>query len=135
MSTYIVLLHSDEAAWENADESTRARVRAAHAEFAQRAIAAGHRLVGGEELDRSRTATVVRRVAEGRFETSEGPYAEAVEQIGGFYAVETDDPAGLAEIVQVLAWQDGSACEIRPVIDHSMDADLGSRAQAAAGVS
>ncbi|MDM7854844.1 YciI family protein [Cellulomonas alba] len=135
MSTYIVLLHSDEAAWENADEATRERVRSAHVEFAQRAIGAGHRILGGEELDRSRTATVVRRDGEGRFETSEGPYAEAVEQVGGFYAVETDDPAGLAEIVQVLAWHDGAACEIRPIIDHSMDVDLGARAQAAAGVS
>lgn len=132
MSTYIVLLHSDEAAWDNADEATRARLRTAHVEFAQKAIAAGHRLTGGEELDRSRTATVVRRESEGQFETSEGPYAEAVEQIGGFYAVETDDVAGLAELVQGLAWHDGAVCEIRPIIDHSMDVDLGSRAQAAA---
>jgi hypothetical protein len=130
-STYIVLLHSDEARAATADEATLAEMRQAHVEFARATLAAGHRIVGGEQLARSGTAIVVRREGED-FETSEGPFAETTEQIAGYYAVETDDPAGLARLVAPLAWHDGASVEIRPIVDHSADLDLGARAHAAA---
>jgi hypothetical protein len=127
-STYVVLLHSHEDLWTNADEDLKARVRDAHVTFAREMTAAGHRIVGGEELQRSATAVVVRADGDG-FETSEGPYTETVEQIGGFYLVATDDVADVARLAAPLAYHDGSAVEIRPIVDHSADLDLGARAQ------
>jgi hypothetical protein len=130
-TTYVVLLHNHERLWADADDELRARVRDAHVTFARETAAAGHRILGGEELQGSGSAIVVRADGNG-FETSEGPYAETVEQIGGFYLVATDDVAGLARLAAPLAYHDGSAVEIRPVVDHSADLDLGARAQSEA---
>jgi hypothetical protein len=130
-STYIVLLHSDEQRVVTATAADLAAMHAAHVEFARATLTAGHRIVGGEHLTPAGSAIVVRRDGE-TFETSEGPYTETTEQIAGYYAVETDDPAGVAELAAPLAWHDGAAVELRPVVDHSADADLGVRAHAAA---
>lgn len=130
-STYVVLLHGDEQWWRTADAESFARMRSAHVQFAQDTLAAGHRIVGGEQLQPSGTAIVVRAGGAGH-ETTEGPFAETVEQVGGYYVVETDDVAGLAALVAPLADFPGAAVELRPVVDHSGDADLGARAHARA---
>ena len=44
---------------------------------------------------------------------TDGPYAEAAEQLTGFYLVETDDPDDLLEVCKVLA-EGESLIEVRP---------------------
>ena len=65
------------------------------------------------------TATVVRAQG-GKVVTTDGPFAEAKEVIGGFYVIEAPDrdhavalAAGLAE-----ARQGHGGVEIRPLVDH-----------------
>lgn len=102
MTEYVVLLTGDEATWEAAGPEERAQIYARHGEFSRLLEERGHRVTGGAELAHSRTAKVVRRSAEDVVVT-DGPYVESVEQLGGFYVVESDDLDDLLQICAVLA--------------------------------
>jgi hypothetical protein len=117
MTTYVVLLPGDENAWESASEEHRAAMYAKHGEFARLLSERGHTITGGAELTHSRGARVVRRSA-GGVAVTEGPYAETVEQLTGFYVVETDDLDDLLEVVGVLADAEG-AVEVRTAVGAS----------------
>ena len=113
MTTYVVLLPGDERTWESASEESRAAMYAKHGEFARLLAERGHKVTGGAELTHSRAAKVVR--ADGSI--TDGPYAETVEQLTGFYVVETDDLNSLLEVCAVLADAEGSV-EVRETVDH-----------------
>jgi hypothetical protein len=112
MTEYVVLLPGDESAWAAATEEHRQRVYGAHREFARLLEERGHRVSGGSELTPSREARVVRTDADGNQTVTEGPYAETVEQLTGFYVIESDDLEDLVEVCKVLGHSEG-AIEIR----------------------
>jgi hypothetical protein len=111
MTTYVILLPGDEGTWEAATPEQRAATYADHERFSRTLEERGHRIVGGAELAHSREARVVRRGADGLVVT-DGPYAEVVEQLSGFYLVESDDLDDLAQVCGILA-TGGEAVEIR----------------------
>lgn len=108
-----MLLAADEAVWPAMSESERAEVLAAHDAF-DRAVRARGTIVAGEALGESDTATTVRHV-EGRVQITDGPYAEAVEQLGGFYLVDLDDLDQVTEVCALLPSY--YAVEIRPAVE------------------
>jgi hypothetical protein len=111
MTTYAILLPGDEDQWEAASPEQRAAVFAEHERFSSTLEERGHRIVGGAELAHSREARTVRRGDDGPVVT-DGPYAELVEQLSGFYLVESDDLDDLAGVCAILAGDDGGV-EIR----------------------
>jgi hypothetical protein len=113
MSRYIVLIPDDEAAWEASTEEDRQRMYALHQKFSELLEERGHKMTGGAELAHSRTAKTLRTAADGTTTVTDGPYAEAAEQLTGFYLVDTDDPEGLIECCKVLA-EGESVIEVRP---------------------
>lgn len=117
-TTYAVLLPGDESAWEAASPEERAATYAVHSEFARLLEERGHRVTGGAELTHSRGARQVRQGPDGAAVVTDGPYAESVEQLTGFYLVETGDLDGLLEICGVLAGAEGTI-EVRATVDHS----------------
>ncbi len=121
MTEYAVLLPGDESTWAQASPEERSAAYARHTEFAQALEARGHKVVGGAELTDSSTARTVRRTADGHTVT-EGPYAESVEQLTGFYLVESDDLDDLTEVVKILADAEGGI-EIRACVDHAPSGD------------
>jgi hypothetical protein len=114
MAEYVVLLPDDESLWDNGTEDDHAAVYATDAEFARLLAARGHRITGGRELGHTSQTRVVRRRAK-RIVVTEGPYTESVEQLSGFYFVESDDLDDLVEIAKVLL-RSHAAVEIRPVV-------------------
>jgi hypothetical protein len=112
MTTYAVLLPGDEAYWDNLPDEGRSSVYALHEKFAAALAERGHTVKGGAELTHSRTARTVRGSAEGLVVT-DGPYAETVEQLTGFYLVETDDLDDLVEVTKILADPAHGGIEIR----------------------
>ena len=115
MTTYVVLLPGDEDSWESASEEHRSAMYAKHGEFARLLAERGHTVTGGAELTHSRDARVVRRSESGSASVTEGPYAETVEQLTGFYVVDTDDLDDLLEVAAVLADAEG-AVEVRAAV-------------------
>ncbi len=111
-TTYAILLPGDEAAWDSASQAEREAVYARHTRFAEQLAARGHVVKGGAELTHSREARVVRRVG-GKLRVSDGPYAESVEQLTGFYLVETDDLDDLIDCIGILEEIGDGAVEVR----------------------
>ena len=112
MDEYLILLPGDETAWEQASPEQRAAVYEQHGRFAQVLAERGHTIVGGAELTHSREARVVRGTLDD-VSVTEGPYAETVEQLTGFYQVRTADLDDLFEVCGLLAG--GTGVEVRPV--------------------
>ena len=119
MTTYVVLLPGNEDTWASASEEQRAATYAQHGEFARMLGERGHTITGGAELAHSREARVVRRDGDS-VSVTDGPYAETVEQLTGFYIVESDDLDDLLEVCGVLAGAEGGV-EVRGTVDHSGD--------------
>ena len=89
-------------------------------------------MLAGEALRTTRTATTV-RVVDGRTITTDGPYAETKEALGGFYLVEAAD---LDEAISFAAMIPGArygAIEIRPIWDYGADDETAAVGAAAAG--
>jgi len=107
MREYVVLLPGDEAVWAAATEDQRQATYAKHHEFAKLLEERGHRVSGGAELAPSTAARVLRTDADGNQTITEGPYSEAVEQLTGFYVIETSNPEDLLEVCKVLGEREG----------------------------
>ena len=113
MPQYAALLYTEDLDWTADAQSERTKQ---YAEFGDNN---GPIIAGGAALYPTSTATTV-RVRGGRggdVVTSDGPYAETKEILGGFYLLEASD---LDEAVQLAAqipaaWGVGGV-EVRPVI-------------------
>jgi hypothetical protein len=112
MTEYVVLLPGDESRWEATSPEDKERMYAIHREFAQALEERGHKVTGGTELAHSREAKVLRTDADGSHTVTEGPYTETVEQLTGFYVVQTDNLDDLIEVCKILGRGEG-AIEIR----------------------
>lgn len=111
---FVVLLHQDERVWAEATADERERYIREHDDFSAAAEAAPDvAILGGEALTSVRSATTMRRRGD-QVTVSEGPFAETVEQLGGFYVVETPD---LDVLTGLLARLPEYTLEIRPVAE------------------
>jgi len=117
MTEYIVLIPDNEDTWAMADPSRRQAVYTQHSTFAQALAERGHKMTGGAELTSASEGHVVRR-SESGLSITQGPYAESVEQLSGFYVVETDDLDDLLQVCGILTDGEG-ALEVRPCVDQA----------------
>ena len=107
MSQYVGLLPGDEAEWEAAPEERRQATYAQHHEFAKLLEERGHRVTGGAELAHSRETKLLRTAADGTQTVTDGPFAETVEQLTGFYLIDSPDLDDLLEVCKVLGKGEG----------------------------
>ncbi len=98
--------------------------------FTEQLRAAGQ-YVAGEALHPVRTATTV-RVRGGRLTTTDGPFAETREQLGGFYLVEARDLNEALQIAARIPSAHTGSVEVRPVVDFGEAAGDAASADAAA---
>ena len=112
---YLCLIYTDEAVFQNMSQSEASAMIEAYKSFTQETVASG-RFVGGNRLQPIETATTV-RVRNGRVSTTDGPFAETKEQLGGYYLIEAND---LNEAIQVASRIPGAtvgSIEVRPIAD------------------
>ena len=84
-------------------------------EYTERLKASGA-LLGGEALQPTSTATTVRK-KDGKVMTTDGPFAETKEQLGGFYMIECEDlDAALGWAAQIPSVGRGPV-EVRPIME------------------
>jgi hypothetical protein len=74
--------------------------------------------LGGEALEPVPAATTV-RVRDGRTTTTDGPFAETKEALGGFYLVEAKDLDEALELGAACPGAKYGTIEVRPVVDYS----------------
>jgi hypothetical protein len=112
MTEYVVLIVGDaERWWTTMSEQERTAAYAEYDRFTGELMSRGHTITGGAELAHSGTARTL-RTTNGTVSITDGPYAETVEQLTGFYLVRSEDLDDLAEVCRILADADG-AIEIR----------------------
>ena len=109
---YLVLMADEEGGWDTATAAERQRVMDAHDAF-HRAVTDRATMVAGEALAESSEGRTLRHV-DGEPVVTEGPYAEGVEQLGGFYLVEADSIDLVLDLCRALPAS--YAVEVRPVI-------------------
>jgi hypothetical protein len=72
--------------------------------------------VAGEALHPVATATTV-RIRNGKMSTTDGPFAETKEQLGGFYLIEAADLNEAIEIAAKIPSARTGSVEVRPIVD------------------
>jgi hypothetical protein len=114
---YLCLIYSDESQWETMPRAEYNAVMAEYLAFTGHIRGQG-RYLAGEGLQPTHTATTV-RVRKGKISTTDGPFAETKEQLGGFYLIDAKDlKAAIRSASQIPSARYG-AIEVRPVVDFS----------------
>jgi hypothetical protein len=113
---YLLTIYDDESTWNDVTPEQSAQVMAAYGAFGEAAQSAGV-LLGGEGLQPTSTATTV-RVRDGEALTTDGPFAETREQLGGYYLLDCKDlDDAISWAAKIPGAQSGSV-EVRPVMDY-----------------
>jgi hypothetical protein len=111
---YLLMIYQSEAESGKIDAATRQKVTAEYGAFTQSIIQSGN-FKAGDGLQPTTTATTV-RVRDGKTLTTDGPFAETREQLGGYYLVEAKDlDAALAMAARIPGAKTGSI-EVRPIM-------------------
>jgi hypothetical protein len=110
---YALLICTDQSAMEAASP---AEAQASVAQYVAFGEEMGRRgvLQGGERLRPTTDATTV-RVRDGEVLTSDGPFAETKEQIGGFYLVDCKDLDEAIEVAAKIPSARVGTIEVRPI--------------------
>jgi len=112
---YLLLIYGDENGWETMSEEERGQIFQAYGTYTQELQDSGA-MVAGDALQPTQTATTV-RVRDGKRLTTDGPFAETKEQLGGFYLIQAKD---LNEAIQVAAKIPSArlgSVEVRPIME------------------
>jgi hypothetical protein len=110
----LVLMAATEGGWDAATAEQRQEVMDAHTAF-HKAVAERATMLAGEALAESREARTLRHV-DGAPVVTDGPYAEAAEQLTGFYVIDTDDLDDLLGCVGRIASDEGGI-EVRAYVE------------------
>jgi len=86
---FMLLIYRDETAMQAASKAQIEQVTGAYLAYTE-ALKKADVLAGGDRLQPSSAATTV-RVADGKSKVLDGPYAEAKEQLGGYYLIDVPD--------------------------------------------
>ncbi len=121
MSFLVLLTEDDPDAWDRATEAEREIVMDAHRAF-DKAVRERGKMLGGEAIAGTETARTLRTVG-GVRQVVDGPYAETVEKLGGFYVIDVTDMDAALDLCRILPA--GYTIEVRPVIQiEGYDSDL-----------
>ena len=110
---YLLLIYSNEAEIAAKAPAVLASMMADYTEFTKGIIQAGQ-FKAGDRLKPTSTASTV-RVRNGQVATTDGPFAETREQLGGYYLV---DAKNLDEAIAIAARIPGAkvgSVEVRPI--------------------
>ena len=110
---YALLIYTNETADSQASQQEQQASMAAYLAFGEQFK---EQIGGGEALLPTSSATTV-RVRDGETLTTDGPFAETKEQLGGFYLVTCDN---LDDAIKIAARIPGAAVgsiEVRPVME------------------
>src|SRR4029077_8955383 len=93
---YLLMIYQNEVEYAKNDAATSQKMMGEYQTFTQSIIQSGN-FKAGDRLQATSTATTV-RVRDGKTLTTDGPFAETREQLGGYYLVEAKDLNAAIEI-------------------------------------
>jgi hypothetical protein len=111
---YLLMIYRSEAEYGKIDAATRQEMTAEYGAFTQSIIQSGN-FKAGDGLQPTTTATTV-RVRDGKTLTTDGPFAETREQLGGYYLVEAKDLDAAVAIAARIPGAKTGSIEVRPIM-------------------
>jgi hypothetical protein len=111
---YLLMIYEREADWNTMSEKDKGAIFQEYMAFTQGIMKSGHHRAG-DALQPVSTATTV-RVRNGKTVTTDGPFAETREQLGGYYLVEAKDLDEATSIAARIPSARHGSIEIRPVM-------------------
>jgi hypothetical protein len=110
---YLLLIYASEADERKMNESVMKTMMDEYMDFTKSIVQSGH-FKGADRLQPVGTASTV-RVRDGKVTTTDGPFAETREQLGGYYLVEAKNlDEAIAIAARIPSAKMGSV-EVRPV--------------------
>jgi hypothetical protein len=112
---YMLLIHSGGDAWARFNSLAEEEQKRVVGEYV--ALSEEPGVLASHQLHPADTATTV-RVEDGRTLTTDGPFIEAKEALGGYYLYEADDLDAAIELAgRIPAARLGGVIEVRPVVE------------------
>jgi hypothetical protein len=115
---YALLIYASEQDWANQSEEQAQTQFQDYMAFTKDIVDRGI-MRSGEALQPTATATTV-RVRDGETLTTDGPFAETKDQLGGFYLVDCKDLDEAIEVAARIPDVRRGSIEIRPIMDVDM---------------
>jgi hypothetical protein len=113
---YLALIYTEERTEPTSDGEGR-QMMAEYGEYTQMIKDRGA-MLGGEALEPSTAATTV-RVRDGKVSTTDGPFAETKEQLGGYYLLDCKDLDEAIDLASKIPGARWGAIEVRPILEFS----------------
>ena len=110
---YMLLIYDNEKEMQAARTGDVDTMMASYREFTDSIVKSGH-MKGGDALQPTSAATCV-RIRNGRTLTTDGPFAETKEQLGGYYLIEAKDLDEATKIAGRVPSARTGTIEVRPV--------------------
>ena len=110
---YLLMIYHDENKDEKKSPAELERMMGEYFAFTEQ-VKARKVHVGSNPLQRISSATTV-RVRDGKVLTTDGPFAETKEQLGGYYLIEAESPDEAAMIAAKIPGARFGSIEIRPI--------------------
>ena len=115
---YLLLIYDDEKLWANMEAAARQRIDADYMTFTRDLMKAG-KMKAGDALQPTHTATTV-RVRDGKTTTTDGPFAETKEALGGYYLIDADNLDEAIAIAARIPSAKLGSIEVRPILKYDM---------------
>ena len=112
---YLCLIYSDESQWPKMPEQEMGRMMSEYMAYTADIKKSGN-YIGGERLQPTQTATTI-RIRNGKMSTTDGPFAETKEQLGGFYLVDAKDLNDAIQIASRIPGARFGSVEVRPLFE------------------
>jgi hypothetical protein len=116
---YLCLIYENEKAWETVPAAESEAIMNEYFQFTDDIRKKG-KYIAGEALQPTASSTTV-RVRNGKVSTTDGPFAETKEQLGGFYLIEATDLNDAIQVASRIPSARFGSIEIRPVVDFSAE--------------
>jgi hypothetical protein len=110
---YLCLIYDDESKMATMSEADANAFMGEYFAFTNDIKKTGH-YVGGEALKPVNTATTV-RMRNGKMSTTDGPFAETKEQLGGYYLIEARDLNDALQVASRIPSARTGSVEVRPI--------------------
>jgi hypothetical protein len=114
---YLCLIYDDETKMNAARATNGDALMKEYGAFTE-GIKKNGKYVAGEALHPVSSATTI-RVRNGKTSTTDGPFAETKEQLGGFYLIDATDLNEALQIAAKIPSARSGSIEVRPVVDFS----------------
>jgi hypothetical protein len=112
MAEYLILIYQNENVG-STDPDVWEQAMVAHGRFAEQIVELGAKMLGGNALQSTPTATSIRGDV-----VTDGPFAETKEALGGYYLIDAADLDQALAVAKLCPAPNGGV-EVRPILDTS----------------